>query len=461
MQNPPLLRSMDATSSTDDIRLHAEGLGKRYGDLWALRDLDLDVPSRAPCSACSATTAPARPRPSASSPRCRRPPRARPRVAGFDVVADPLEVRRRIGVAAQQATVDGLLDRPRQPRDGRPAPPPARRPRPRRARRRAARAPRPHRRRRPAGEDLLRRHAPAARPRRQHRGHARRCSSSTSRPPGSTRAAATTCGRCCATSCATAPRSSSPPSTSRRPTAWPTTSSCSTTAEPSPTARPDELKARIGERPRRHHGRAAAELRAVAAAAAERSRRAPPSFDRDAAHASPCPLARGRPRSWTSMRALDAAGVDAVDLNRRQATLDDVFLTLTGRSPEPDAPRHPHRPPPTGSRMTATATRPRPHPPSRAARTSVAAHPARCGATRWSTPAATSQHIRQIPEKLLDVTLQPLMFVLLFAYVFGGAIAVERRQLPRVPHRRHPHAVAGLRHDRPGHVDRHRPAPKA
>lgn len=31
-------------------------------------------------------------------------------------------------------------------------------------------------------------------------------------------------------------------------------------------------------------------------------------------------------------------------------------------------------------------------------------------------------HIRQIPEKLLDVTLQPLMFVLLFAFVFGGAI---------------------------------------
>jgi ABC transporter DrrB family efflux protein len=34
------------------------------------------------------------------------------------------------------------------------------------------------------------------------------------------------------------------------------------------------------------------------------------------------------------------------------------------------------------------------------------------------------EHIRQIPEKLLDVTLQPLMFVLLFAYVFGGAISV-------------------------------------
>ncbi len=33
-------------------------------------------------------------------------------------------------------------------------------------------------------------------------------------------------------------------------------------------------------------------------------------------------------------------------------------------------------------------------------------------------------HIRQIPEKLLDVTAQPLMFVVLFAYVFGGAINV-------------------------------------
>ena len=32
-------------------------------------------------------------------------------------------------------------------------------------------------------------------------------------------------------------------------------------------------------------------------------------------------------------------------------------------------------------------------------------------------------HVRQIPEKLLDVTLQPLMFVLLFAFVFGGAIS--------------------------------------
>jgi len=34
------------------------------------------------------------------------------------------------------------------------------------------------------------------------------------------------------------------------------------------------------------------------------------------------------------------------------------------------------------------------------------------------------EHVRQLPEKLLDVTLQPIMFTLLFAFVFGGVIAV-------------------------------------
>jgi ABC-2 type transport system permease protein len=33
-------------------------------------------------------------------------------------------------------------------------------------------------------------------------------------------------------------------------------------------------------------------------------------------------------------------------------------------------------------------------------------------------------HIRQVPEKLIDVTLQPLMFVLLFGFVFGEVIGV-------------------------------------
>lgn len=33
-------------------------------------------------------------------------------------------------------------------------------------------------------------------------------------------------------------------------------------------------------------------------------------------------------------------------------------------------------------------------------------------------------HIKRMPEMLLDVTIQPVMFVLLFAYVFGGSIAL-------------------------------------
>ncbi|MDX6654210.1 MAG: type transport system permease protein, partial [Solirubrobacterales bacterium] len=45
-------------------------------------------------------------------------------------------------------------------------------------------------------------------------------------------------------------------------------------------------------------------------------------------------------------------------------------------------------------------------------------------ADAWVLAKRQFSHIRQIPEKLFDVTLQPLMFVLLFAYVFGGVIAV-------------------------------------
>ena len=45
-------------------------------------------------------------------------------------------------------------------------------------------------------------------------------------------------------------------------------------------------------------------------------------------------------------------------------------------------------------------------------------------ATRSPSRRRNLQHIRHVPEKLLDVTLQPVIFVLLFAYVFGSAIAM-------------------------------------
>lgn len=58
------------------------------------------------------------------------------------------------------------------------------------------------------------------------------------------------------------------------------------------------------------------------------------------------------------------------------------------------------------------------------------ARPTNAGSWRWLVldtlvfAGRNIAHIREIPEKLLDVTVQPLMFVVLFAYVFGGAIAV-------------------------------------
>jgi ABC-2 type transport system ATP-binding protein len=86
-----------------------EGLGKRYGDLWALRDLHLDVPPGTVLgllghNGAGKTTA-IRILTTLSAPS-----EGTASVAGFDVVTNAAAVRRRIGVAAQQATVDGLLD---------------------------------------------------------------------------------------------------------------------------------------------------------------------------------------------------------------------------------------------------------------------------------------------------------------------------------------------------------------
>ncbi|MDR9372708.1 ATP-binding cassette domain-containing protein [Conexibacter sp. JD483] len=86
----------------------AEGLGKRYGDLWALRELDLQVPAGSVLgllghNGAGKTTA------IRILTTLAKPTAGSARVAGHDVVAEPQLVRSRIGVAAQDATVDGLL----------------------------------------------------------------------------------------------------------------------------------------------------------------------------------------------------------------------------------------------------------------------------------------------------------------------------------------------------------------
>ncbi len=102
-------RSDDTVAEISSVSaVHVRDLGKRYGDLWALRHLDLDVPrgsvlgllghnGAGKTTAIRILTTLAMPTEGTAS------------VAGHDVVRGADQVRRAIGVAAQEATVDGLL----------------------------------------------------------------------------------------------------------------------------------------------------------------------------------------------------------------------------------------------------------------------------------------------------------------------------------------------------------------
>ncbi len=86
----------------------AEGLAKRFGDTHALRGLDLAV-------AEGSILAVLGPNGAGKTTAVRilatltRPDAGRAEVAGFDVVRHPDEVRRRIGLTGQYATLDELL----------------------------------------------------------------------------------------------------------------------------------------------------------------------------------------------------------------------------------------------------------------------------------------------------------------------------------------------------------------
>ncbi|MGZ6671872.1 MAG: ATP-binding cassette domain-containing protein [Solirubrobacteraceae bacterium] len=95
-------------STPHNAGIFAEGLGKRYDDLWALRDVDLDVPQGTVLgllghNGAGKTTA------VRILTTLLRPTEGRATVAGYDVVADAPTVRTQFGLAGQQATVDGLL----------------------------------------------------------------------------------------------------------------------------------------------------------------------------------------------------------------------------------------------------------------------------------------------------------------------------------------------------------------
>ena len=88
--------------------IEAEGLVKRYGATVALAGVDLSVPAGAILGVLG-------PNGAGKTTAIRilttlsHPDEGRASVAGFDVTAQPAEVRRRIGVAAQATTLDELL----------------------------------------------------------------------------------------------------------------------------------------------------------------------------------------------------------------------------------------------------------------------------------------------------------------------------------------------------------------
>jgi ABC transporter DrrB family efflux protein len=117
--------------------------------------------------------------------------------------------------------------------------------------------------------------------------------------------------------------------------------------------------------------------------------------------------------------ALRRAGIGVSDLGLRRPTLDDVFLQLTGAPPSED-----------GASPEATAPKPGATPASGHERVRVLPQlhlpkPAALRSALTDARVVTGRNLRHFvrqPQLLIFSTIQPIMFVLLFAYVFGGAV---------------------------------------
>jgi ABC transporter DrrB family efflux protein len=128
--------------------------------------------------------------------------------------------------------------------------------------------------------------------------------------------------------------------------------------------------------------------------------------------------------------ALRSAEIAVSDLGLRRPTLDDVFLQLTGAPSENGAG-------PQGSTGDGPSARTAPR--VRAARAAAVLRPAAMRPSRWRRVSlrelradvtdariVTGRNLRHFVRQLdllVFSTIQPIMFVLLFTYVFGGAIS--------------------------------------
>jgi len=123
---------------------------------------------------------------------------------------------------------------------------------------------------------------------------------------------------------------------------------------------------------------------------------------------------------------LRRAQIGVSDIGLRRPTLDDVFLQLTGASPSQDGDRP--------SPRTRRRPRPRPGPDVPVPRTPVLRlkrpSPRAVRSAVADTAVVSGRNLRHFirqPDLLVFSTIQPVIFVLLFVYVFGGAIG---RSLP-------------------------------
>src|SRR5882724_5902453 len=122
---------------------------------------------------------------------------------------------------------------------------------------------------------------------------------------------------------------------------------------------------------------------------------------------------------------LRRAQIGVSDIGLRRPTLDDVFLQLTGAPPGEDGdqpgPRTRRRPRPRPRQPAPDV--PAPHRPVlRLRRPSPQAVRSAITDTAVVTGRNLRHFIRQ-PDLLVFSTIQPVIFVLLFVYVFGGAIS--------------------------------------
>jgi ABC transporter DrrB family efflux protein len=118
--------------------------------------------------------------------------------------------------------------------------------------------------------------------------------------------------------------------------------------------------------------------------------------------------------------ALRESGIAVSYLGLRGPTLDDVFLQLTGAPPSEDG----DRPSAHASAAPAAAAAE----PARPKRPLLRLHlptPAELRSGWTDTVVVTGRNLRHFirqPQLLIFSTIQPVMFVLLFTYVFGGAV---------------------------------------